>query len=249
MNIDFNIANRAFMKAGEEPLTDTDIQTGSTRYRTLKELYLTTILETLSNTEWTSQKTRKKLELAPEEAKNYTNYGLMYKLPLDCAKPVALQDDGEFIVEGRWLYTDSGDAVLLYVTNGFTGEHEYVKAEPQPSGETFSESEYYYIDEDNIIHRAEEYEMGIVYLVEKPEDYPGYKELVEDPLLFEYIATRLAAKFVLKFTGNLQLYSALYSESYAMENRAIKSTVAHSKSRDEGHKYWGEILGLSGDGL
>lgn len=249
MNIDFNIASRAFMKAGEEPLTETDIETTSTRYRTLKELYLVTILETLSNTEWTSQKTRKPLELASEEAENYTNYGFMYTLPLDCAKPVALQDDGEFIVEGRFLYTDSADAVLLYVTNGFRGDHEYVKADPQPTGETFSEGEYYYIDEDNIIHRAEEYDMSIVYLVEKPEDYPGYRELVEDPLLFEYIATRLAAKLVLKFTGNLQLYSALYSESYAMENRAIKSTVAHSKSRDEGHKYWGEILGLSGDGL
>lgn len=249
MNIDFNIANRAFMKAGEEPLTDTDIQTGSTRYRTLKELYLTTILETLSNTEWTSQKTRKKLELAPEEAENYTDYGLMYKLPLDCAKPVALQDDGEFIVEGRWLYTDSGDAVLLYVTNGFTGVPDYIKADPQPTGENFSENDYYYTDEEGEVVKAEDYELDKEYLIEKPEDYPGYKELVEDPLLFEYIETRLAAKFVLKFTGNLQLYSALYSESYAMENRAIKSTVAHSKSRDEGHKYWGEILGLSGDGL
>lgn len=281
MNIDMGIANRAFMKAGEEPITDNDVKTNSTRWRTIKEIYHATILETLSNTEWTSQKKRAKLEedfepAAPapteetfqekayyyrendrfiraanfeydkiyfEKSENFTDYGMKYCLPVDCAKPVALTDGGIFIVEGRYLYTDSGDAALLYVSDGFTGGRKYITADPQPTIENFKDKTYYMLKDDEYV-KAIQYEMDCVYFVEIEEDYPEYEEPVNDPLLFEYLETRLAAKLALKITGNLQLYTTLYRESQLMENRAIKSTVSQSKNRDKGHEYWGEILGL-----
>lgn len=242
MNIDMGIANRAFMKAGEEPLTDNDITTNSTRWRTVKELYHVTILETLSNTEWTSQKTRAKLEEV--EGDNFTDYGYKYILPANCAKPVALTDNGVFIVEGRYLYTDSGDAALMYISDGYTGEKKYALADPQPTSETFSAGTYYILSEEETYIRATEYDLDKQYYIEVEEDYPEYEEPVKDPLLFEYLETRLAAKLALKITGNLQLYTTLYRESQLMENRAIKSTVSQSKNRDKGHEYWGEILGL-----
>lgn len=280
MNIDMGIANRAFMKAGEEPITENDIKTNSTRWRTIKEIYHATILETLSNTEWTSQKKRAKLEEdyelalpAPtaetfrngffyledgryvraeffesdkiyfEKSENFTDYGIKYCLPVDCAKPVALTDGGVFIVEGRYLYTDSGDAALLYVSDGFTGERKYITADPQPTSESFKDKTYF-INKDDEYVKAIQYEMDLVYFEEIEEDYPEYEEPVKDPLLFEYLETRLAAKLALKITGNLQLYTTLYRESQLMENRAIKSTVSQSKNRDKGHEYWGDILGL-----
>lgn len=63
MNIDRNLAARAFIKAGEEPINDTEWNTEpeSNRVRTAKECYLATLLEALSSYNWTSQKKRARL--------------------------------------------------------------------------------------------------------------------------------------------------------------------------------------------
>jgi hypothetical protein len=62
MNIDRDLVARAFTKAGEEPITDTEWSDAeSSRVRVVKEFYLATLLEALSSYDWTSQKKRARL--------------------------------------------------------------------------------------------------------------------------------------------------------------------------------------------
>jgi hypothetical protein len=116
MNLKRDLIDRALAKAGQNPLTDEDIKNVSLNYETVKLFYLSTMLETLSSTDWTEAKTRKKLVEAEEE--NLTNYGFKYLLPVDCAKPLQVQDNDLFIIEGKYLYTNRENAILLYITNG-----------------------------------------------------------------------------------------------------------------------------------
>lgn len=62
MNIDRQLVARAFVKAGEEPITDAEWEEGtSSRVRISQEFYLATILDALSSYNWTSQKKRARL--------------------------------------------------------------------------------------------------------------------------------------------------------------------------------------------
>ena len=70
-------------------------------------------------------------------------------------------------------------------------------------------------------------------------------DIADDPLLSEYIETRLASKIALKITGNMQLYQTLYNEAQMAEARAVETTLRHAKSRRNGKEYWAERLGLS----
>ena len=242
MNIDWNIADRALDKAGEEPLTDNDKANKGTRWRLIHDYYLATILETLAGTAWTSQ--TKRIALKQSEEENISAYFVMYELPLDCAKPVALLSEESYLVEGKNLYTDDPDAVLIYVSNGYTGKYKYEKAEEQPSSENFSKKIYYILNDEGEYKEAEEYEEGVIYYLRIEEDYPLYDDFYPDPLLSEYIETRLASKIVLKITGKTNLYQLLYSEAKLMEDRAVKASFAHGHNKDKGNKYWGEIIGL-----
>lgn len=242
MNIDVNIVNRALKKAGQEELTEADILNNSNVWRVIKDYYLSTILETLANTGWTSQKTRAYL-VKDEETENLTNYAFKYLLPLDCAKPEKLKDGEEYDVEGNYLYTDVDNAILLYISNGKTDTVLYEVAEDQPTADTFLNHEYY-INEDDTFVKATMFDNSQTYYVIVDEDYPGYKQLVFDPLLSEYIETKLASKIVLKITGDNGLYQLLYSEAQLMENRAIKSSMAHSRNKEIGDSWWADELGL-----
>lgn len=122
MNINIDIVNRALEAAGQERLNDDDIIKNSTRWRLIKDNYLAVILTTLNNTAWASQIRRKRLEEA--EIENLSDYAVVYYLPHDCAKPEALNDNGEYIVEGRYLYTNSPCNILQYVSNGRRTEEE-----------------------------------------------------------------------------------------------------------------------------
>lgn len=114
MNIDRELANRALGAVGQSALPADD--TGSKSYLLIKKWYVSTMNESLEMIPWTSAKTRKMLVKAAVE--NYSDYSLVYNLPVDCAKIISLKDNGFYIVEGRYLYTDSPDAVLIYNTNG-----------------------------------------------------------------------------------------------------------------------------------
>lgn len=115
MNLNFDVVNRAFTRIGEEPITEKDKEDKNLKWNLAKNFYLVTILEALSTTPWTSSQKHAVLELSEEE--NYTKYQYSYKLPLDCAKPLELQDNSYYQVIGNNLYADIPDAVLRYVSN------------------------------------------------------------------------------------------------------------------------------------
>ena len=244
MKINPNIVNRALKKAGQEELTEDDILNNSNVWRIIKDYYLSTILETLSNTAWTSQMKRAYL-IKDEDSENLTNYSFKYLLPIDCAKPEKLKNGEDYDVEGNYLYTDIDNAVLLYVSNGKTDKVFYVVAFDQPTEDNFLEKDYFIFDEENNTYtKATMYDSDVLYYVEKEEDYPGYTDLDFDPLLSEYIETKLASKIVLKITGDTQLYQLLYSEAQLMENRAVKASMAHSHNKETGDVWWADELGL-----
>ncbi len=207
MNIDKSIVARALAKAGQEPLNDDDIKKNSARWRVIKEFYLSTILETLSQTEWTSQKKRKIL-LRNFDDENLTDYNYCYFLPEDCAKPEELKSEEEFMIEGNLLYTNDANAILMFISNG----------------------KRIFTDEDEI----------------PDEDYPEYDRLKADPLLNEYIETRLASKIVLKITGDMNLYGMLYNESLLKEQKAVEATRIHAHSKLQGDTWWADEIGLGG---
>lgn len=245
MNIDRELCARAMDKAGEEPITQAEWEEGtSTRVRLIKDVYLTSILEALAGTEWTCQKVRARLTEA--EIENLSGYSYAYNLPVDCAKPCALSNDDIYLVEGNILYTNTKNAILVYITNNYTGKLMYHPANPQPEDEEDIESGDYYVwsteAQDYVV--ATEYEAGIVYYVVDPQDYEGYTDFNFDPLLTEYIECLIAQKIVLKITGDMNKYQLLYNEARLMENRAIKASVAHGHNKDRGNPYWGDVLGL-----
>lgn len=244
MNYNKELINRALEKAGQESLTEQDIEKNSTRWRLIKSLYLPTILETLSKTAWTSQKKRAPLTLAEE--KNYTQFEYMYILPYDCAKPEEVCDEEEYMVEGDYLYTNKEGAILVYISNGKTIiPSNLVEAEPQPDEDTFDDNPWYIKDENDEWIIADDYDPDTTYYTSK-DDYPGYKDIdfEKDPMLSLYLETMLAAKITLKITGNQQIYQMLYNESIIAEQNAIKTTNTHSHSKETGNEYWGKQIGL-----
>lgn len=249
VNIDRDLVNRALAKAGQERLTEEDIENDAVLWRLAKEFYLPTILETLANTEWTSQIKRVRLEKPEEEteeAENFTEYSHKYFLPDDCAKPIEIFGQDEYSVEARFLYTDRDEAVLVYVTDG--KRSPYVLADPAPTEETFPEGEFYTLDgETGEYTLAEEFIPETEYWMISPDDYPEYREFKPDALLSEYLETRLAAKMVLKITGNSTLYQLLFSEANIMEARAVQASMAHSHSKETGHEWWMDTIGRGGD--
>lgn len=299
MEMDEGIITRALQKAGQEPLTKDDIEKNSTRYRAIKAFYLSTIEETLTTTEWTSQKKRKRLEQADIE--NFTTYNYVYKLPIDCAKAEELQDKGEFIIEARYLYTNSPEAVLMYVSNH---KHNFYHFEVDSDGNLYAVNEkdgddtkHFELIEKTVYEKDEngkdktdengkkiiKYHIGDLLAIEEleadsagevaeiPEDeriFKGekkadksldvkyaspytdeyqadYNAITDDPLLSQYIETRLASKIALKITGDRNLYQLLYNEAQMVEARAVDVTLIHSKSRRQGKQWWTERLGLA----
>jgi hypothetical protein len=116
VNINQPLVNRVFAGIGEDPLTPADYTGRSLRFRIIKDFYLQTFLEALSEVPWTRGKTRSVLTMA--ETENLSPYRYMYKLPADCARPLEIQENAYFVIEGECLLTDTAGAALLYVTNG-----------------------------------------------------------------------------------------------------------------------------------
>lgn len=242
MNINRELVTRALAKAGQEPLVDDDVTKNTARWRTIKGFYLATILETLAHASWTSQKKRANLTLY--EGDNLSDYAFCYRLPIDCAKPEELRNKSEFITEGNFLYTDEENAVLLYISSGYKNIRCELP-ETQPTNETFSEGTYYtYDDETETYSVASEYENDTTYYIFSTDDYPNYDELNLDPMLSQYIETRLASKIVLKITGDEKLYQLLYNEAMLLEQKAINTSYTHARSKAKGNPFWAEQLGL-----
>lgn len=196
MNINYEIVSRALNKAGEEALTQTELDENQNRVQLIKSFYLQTILETLSQTEWTSQLKRQELE--DPELVSGNQYA--YKLPIDCAKPVKLLSKMEYSVEAGYLYTEDTAATLIYVSNNYTGKYKYEKDEDvkesdilnwiytavEVTEEEFPEGEYF-------IKAGEDYDIAEVYDPDQTyytrekilinEKYFVYDEEIDDYIL------------------------------------------------------------------
>lgn len=251
MNIDRNLAARAFIKAGEEPINDTEWNTEpeSNRVRAVKECYLATFLEALSSYNWTSQKKRARLtpitpEMASEEdaEENLTGFAFMYALPMDCAKVISVDDGEPYIVEGGFIFCDKESVILLYVRNYFTGRYVYDVVE---TSQTADVDKYYYKDENNDYVKETSYDMSKTYYVIHEEDYNFYGQPVLDPELSAYIECKLAAGIALKLTGGTDKYQMLYNEARLIADGAMKRSAEQAKNRHKGNKWWTDQLGLT----
>lgn len=242
MNIDKDIVARAFAKAGEEPITESEWEEGtSNRVRVTKDFYLATILQALSSYDWTSQKKRARLEVIDiDTEENLTTYDFMYALPADCAKVVGLVGNDSYIVEGGFLYTDTADAVIIYITNYFTGKQLY-EVVAHPVEEDLDK--YYYLEDDSYV-KADEWNAQQIYYTLIEEDYNFYTQPEFDPQLSSYIECELAASVVLKLTGDTQKYQMLFNEAQIIANNAQKKSAEMAQNKTKGNRWWIEELGL-----
>lgn len=244
MNIDHNLVARAFNKAGQEPLTDQEwTAKESTRYRIVNQFYLETILETLSNTDWTSQKKRVRLvEVFPyvaadpqPTAQNFGD-GVYYEY-----------ENGNYIRAES--YSEDKTYYVYQEKNLTTYMHMYVLPADIAKPVSLIEDEifivegpYLYTNQSGAILTY--ITNGYTATEITGDDYPNYNSFTPDAMLAEYIETRLASKIVLKLSGDTQLYQLLYNEAMLMENRAVKASSAQGQNKDKGNPYWYETLGL-----
>lgn len=247
MYIDRNIVARAFIKAGEEPITEEEWTEGtSNRVRIIKESYLAMLLETLASYDWTSQKKRVRLTVIDPEAEeaeeNLSGYAYMYPLPADCAKVVSVNNDKPYVVEGAFLFTDEENAILLYIRNYWTGKYEFAQV-AEPVAEDIDK--YWIKDEDGEYVKAESYVMGTTYYVIVEHDYNFYAQPKLDPTLSACFECRLAASIALKLTGGTDKYQMLYNEAQLIANNAQKKSAEQAQNRTHGNKWWTEELGLN----
>ena len=250
MNIDRVLVARAFVKAGEEPITDDEWTEGtSSRVRVVQEFYLATILDALSSYNWTSQKKRARLTaLIPNDEgteENLTGYAYMFLLPADCGKVVAINDGDPYIVEGGYIFCDYEEPVLLYIRNYFTGKYVYEEVE-NPDPEDIDK--YYIKDEDGDYVKATSYVMGTTYYIRIEEDYNFYSQPSFDPELSSYIECKLAAAIALKLTAGTDKYQMLYNEARLIADGAMKRSAEQARNRAKGNKWWTDQLGLTSGG-
>ena len=250
MNIDRVLVARAFVKAGEEPITDAEWTEGtSNRVRVVQEFYLATILDALSSYNWTSQKKRARLTaITPDNddtEENLTGYAYMFLLPADCAKVVAINDGDPYIVEGGYIFCDMEEPVLLYIRNYFTGKYVY----EQVANPTAADIDKYYTkDSEGNYEKAVAYVEGITYYIRIEEDYNFYSQPVFDPELSSYIECKLAASIALKLTGGTDKYQMLYNEARLIADGAMKRSAEQARNRAKGNKWWTDQLGLTSGG-
>lgn len=243
MNIDRKLVARAFSKAGEEPITDTEWEEGtSNRVRVVKDFYLAVLLEALSSYDWTSQKKRARLETVDDESEeNFTDFSFMYILPADCAKCVSLNDGAEYEVEGGFLYTNEADAVLLYIKNYFTGNYVYEEVSDPVEADL---DKYYIKDAEGNYEKATLWDVTATYYVIVKEDYDFYSDPELDPQLSAFCECSLAASIALKLTGDTQKYQMLYNEALYIGNNAQKKSAEMARNRSKGNPTWISQLGL-----
>lgn len=251
MYIDRSLVARAFAKAGEEPITDAEIEEGtSSRVRIVKEFYLATILDALSSYNWTSQKKRARLTpITPDEdedaEENMTGYAFMFALPADCAKVVAINDGDPYIVEGAFIFCDMENPVLLYIRNYFTGRYVYEEVEDPVETDL---DKYYTKDSEGNYEKATTWDVTETYYIRIEEDYNFYSQPVFDPELSSYIECTLAANIALKLTGDPQKYQMLFNEARIIADGAMKRSAEQARNKTKGNPWWTDQLGLTSGG-
>lgn len=206
MKIDRNLANRALGAVGQPALQNDDKE--SKAYLLVKKFYLSTMLESLESIPWTSGKKRALLEKIDGE--NYTDYSGAYALPIDCGKIIELKDKSYYIVEGKTLYTDAAEAVLIYITNGKITK-EKVEEKKQAAAL-----------------------LGLPF----DEEFPDYDPPEYEAFFYQAFELRLASKLALELSGKPQLHQMLLQEAAMIELAAYNNTKALSAGKKKGNSWW-----------
>ncbi|MDR3161342.1 MAG: hypothetical protein LBU28_07000, partial [Spirochaetaceae bacterium] len=255
MNMDRDLVNRALLDVGQQPLIDADIP-DNTVYRLCKGYYLQTFLEALSEIEWTGGRKRDRL-MKTHRPHLPTGYRFVYDMPFDCARPIALQDNGYFAVEDRYICTDVARAELLYVTNGKIlrpvaavacgGPGDLMDMEYLSCGWPDTEPDVTLVcGGPGDLPPADAPSPVLLPPDPEPvEDYPDYRPPEYEPKFYQYVEKALAAKFAMKISTQPELHLALLQEAMVLRQEAMAVSKAAGAAKRQPKRWWGEELGLS----
>jgi hypothetical protein len=248
VNINQALVNRTLTGIGEDPLVFSDSRGQTLRYRIIKEYYLQTFLEALSEVDWTGGKKRSRLARTgiPHQR---TEYRFVYDMPFDCARPVELQDNGYFEVEDRFICTDVERAELLYITNGKILRPVARISAGRP-GE-IHDMEYLSAGRPDTVHdvtlrAGRPRDIGDT-LPEDPvlsDDYPDYRPPEYEPKFYEYVEKTLAARFAVKLSDRPELHTRLLQEALLIRQEAVTASMGAAAAKRKPQKWWKEELGL-----
>lgn len=206
MKIDRQVANRALAAVGQPEMPEEDKSSKS--YLMIKKFYLSTLLEGLERAKWTSAKKRARLEKAVIE--NYTDFDNGFYLPIDCGNIIALSDKSFYLVEGKILYTNSTNPILVYVTNGK-------------------------ISEEKVREKKAAYETaGLAF----DEEFPDYDPPEYEALFYRAFELRLASKLALELSGKPQLHQMLLQEAALFEQEGYRNSKTLSAGKHKGNQWW-----------
>ena len=251
MNLDFALVNRALRNIGMQALTLQDRQTNSEAWQTARAYYLNTMLEALAQVEWTSAKRRRELTPAQMPVKKNADFARAYALPLDCAKPVELDGQEYFEVEGALLYTDAAPARLLYVGNG----RRVIDQEVISGGNAGRRLTPDYVtggdaDRDCRVEWGDNTVSGgnagraPAAPPEADEDYPDYRELRLEPNFYLYWECLLSSKYALRMTDTPGLSESWLNRALVYGRAAEVVSIAGSAGRKKAPDTWQEQLGI-----
>jgi hypothetical protein len=254
MNMDVNLVNRVLWAIGSDALKAGDIKQNSELMQIMRGYYLESFLEGLAQVEWSSAQRRR--DLVPVQMPIHCNrsFSHAFELPLDCVTPISLDNNDQWRVEGNVLYTDSGIARLLYITNGRrfidhasfsaggadrrpVGEYKYITGGTPRRG-------YQYESGDNIITGGTPFRAEPSKPPEAEEDYPEYDELHLEPLFYVYVEKLLASKIAIRVLDKPTLYRAFLQEADLVRIRAIEGTSRRRASPKKAKALWVDELGL-----
>jgi hypothetical protein len=245
-----DLVNRALLNVGQEPLTDEDVTGKNVNYVLCRNYYIDTFLEALSEVEWTGGRKREKLFPTRGPVLKNPGYPFAYDLPFDCAKPVELQDNAFFVIEGRLLYTDLAGARLLYVSNGKILPP--VKAVRAGRPGTFPDMEYLSAgspgDMPGVVIRAGRPKDAAGIPSPLPEgggageDFPGYRLLDYEPKFYEYVEKTLSARFAMKLSDRPELHLQLLQEAMLVKREAASASMSRAAAKRKPAAWWTEEM-------
>ena len=249
MNLDFALVNRALLNIGMMPLSIDDKAADNETWKTAKDYFLVTMLEALAQVEWTGAKRRRELTPVMMPIKANADFVHAYSLPIDCAKPIELDGQEYYKVEGNKLFTDADPARLLYVSNGKQFiDQEFISGgnARRPYYEDYitggNARRNYRIEQgDNFISGGSAKERRFT---PSEDDYPEYRALRLEPNFYLYWECLLSSKYALRLTDKPDLSVIYFNKAIAIGRAAEAISAAGAAGRKKAPDTWQEELGL-----
>jgi hypothetical protein len=208
----------------------------------------------LAQVEWTGAKRRRELTPAMMPYKKNADFAHAYAMPIDCAKPIELDEQEYFEVEAHLLYTDAAPARLLYVSDGRRLIDQTLLAagaarrRPRPDYMTGGDAgrSRRWEHGDNFISGGDAARPNaIAPPPEADEDFPDYRELLLEANFYLYWENLLSAKYALRLTDKPDLSTAYFNKAMAAGRAAEIVSMERSAARKTAAPTWQEELGLS----